>query len=103
LFRCLVRCSWYPKITAIFGYTRISTAGQSDGLQRNALIEVAVPAEHIWAHAVAGSSNADDRPAWVKLSEYARDGDTVVVWRIDRLGRSRRSQPVSASLAALSR
>jgi DNA invertase Pin-like site-specific DNA recombinase len=70
------------------GYTRISTTSQDDSLQRNALLEVGVTADRIFSDVVTGSSKAGDRPQWAKLSAYARDGDTVVVWRIDRLGRS---------------
>jgi len=84
----VVSSLWYTRIMTTLGYTRISTAGQDESLQRNALLEVGVPADRIFSDIVTGSSKAVDRPQWAKLSEYARDGDVVVVWRIDRLGRS---------------
>jgi DNA invertase Pin-like site-specific DNA recombinase len=34
------------------------------------------------------SGTRDDRPGLAALMEYVRDGDTVVVWKLDRLGRS---------------
>src|SRR6202171_4158017 len=34
------------------------------------------------------SGARDDRPGLAALLEYARDGDTVVVWKLDRLGRN---------------
>lgn len=72
----------------LVGYTRVSTTGQDPALQRDALLAAGVPAEHIFSDVITGSSGAADRPAWAKLVGFARRGDTVVVWRIDRLGRS---------------
>ncbi|WP_234799947.1 recombinase family protein [Mycolicibacterium diernhoferi] len=34
------------------------------------------------------SGAGDDRPGLAELIEYVRDGDTVVVWKLDRLGRN---------------
>ena len=72
----------------LLGYTRVSTTTQDASLQRTALLEAGVAPDNIWSDVVTGSKDAADRPEWAKLTAYARDGDTVVVWRIDRLGRS---------------
>ncbi|MGV8972822.1 MAG: recombinase family protein [Rhodoglobus sp.] len=70
------------------GYTRVSTAQQNASLQLDALLEAGVARESIWSDTISGSSDAADRPEWAKLSAYARPGDQIVVWRVDRLGRS---------------
>ena len=73
---------------ALLGYTRVSTTSQDPALQLAALLEAGVPPATTYSDVITGSSGAAARPAWARLSEYAREGDTVVVWRIDRLGRS---------------
>ena len=73
---------------ALLGYTRISTVHQDDELQRDALRNVGVDAQHIYSDVVSGTKEARTRPGMQKLLGFARPGDTVVVWRIDRLGRS---------------
>ena len=79
---------WYTWAMTLLGYTRVSTTTQDPTLQRTALLEAGVEPAAIWSDVVTGSKDAADRPEWAKLAAYARDGDTVVVWRIDRLGRS---------------
>lgn len=76
------------KVSTLLGYTRVSTAGQDPALQTDALLAAGVPHEHIFSDVITGASGAATRPAWGQLIEFARRGDTVVVWRIDRLGRS---------------
>ncbi|GAA1683285.1 DNA invertase Pin [Citricoccus zhacaiensis] len=70
------------------GYTRVSTAGQDAQLQVDALLAAGVQKRDIFAEVTSGSRNAVDRPGMRKLLDYAEPGDTVVVWRVDRLGRS---------------
>ncbi|QQE49459.1 MULTISPECIES: recombinase family protein [Micrococcus] len=70
------------------GYTRVSTAGQDAQLQVDALLAAGVQKRDIFADVTSGSRNAVDRPGMRKLLDYAEPGDTVVVWRVDRLGRS---------------
>lgn len=72
-----------------FGYTRTSTKDkQDDDLQRRALLDAGVDAKRIFSDQVSGSKDTKSRPGWAKLEERLRDGDQVVVWRIDRIGRS---------------
>ncbi|MGO4860277.1 recombinase family protein [Arthrobacter sp. 2MCAF14] len=70
------------------GYTRIITAGQDAQLQLDALLAAGVQNRDVFADVTFGSRTAIDRPGMKKLLEYAEAGDTAVVWRVDRLGRS---------------
>ena len=66
------------------GYARVSTRDQSLDLQLDALKKVGcemIFQEHI-------SSATKDRPELTKLLAQLRKGDSVVVWKLDRLGRS---------------
>jgi len=70
------------------GYTRVSTAGQDAQLQLDALVDAGVQKRDVFSDVTSGSRTAIERPGMTKLLEYAEAGDTVIVWRIDRLGRS---------------
>jgi len=70
------------------GYTRVSTAGQDAQLQLDALLDAGVQKRDVFADVTSGSKTAIERPGMTKLLEYAETGDTVIAWRIDRLGRS---------------
>lgn len=68
------------------GYARVSTAEQNLDLQRDALN--AAGCDKVITDKASGSTAA--RPGLVKVKEQLRAGDTLVVWRLDRLGRSLR-------------
>jgi len=68
----------------LIGYARVSTADQSLELQKDALN--AAGCEKVVTDVVSGV--AATRPGLNEALEYARKGDTLVVWRLDRLGRS---------------
>ena len=70
------------------GYTRVSTSSQDAQLQLDALTAAGVQPRDVFADVTSGSRTAIERPGMKKLLAYATPGDTVVVWRIDRLGRS---------------
>ena len=70
------------------GYTRVSTASQDAQLQLDALVDSGVQKRDVFADVTSGSRTAIERPGMKRLLDYAESGDTVVVWRIDRLGRS---------------
>ncbi|RFA07767.1 invertase [Subtercola boreus] len=72
----------------LLGYTRISTAAQDAQLQVDALVKIGVQQRDIFSDVTSGTKVAASRPAMSRLLEHAVEGDTVVVWRIDRLGRS---------------
>ncbi len=66
------------------GYARISTGDQTLALQDDALRQAGC--EKVFRDVMSGSSN--DRPELTEALQYAREGDVLVVWRLDRLGRS---------------
>lgn len=66
------------------GYTRVSTVAQTLDQQNQAL--EAAGATKIFSDTMSGAR--DDRPGLKALMEYAREGDVVVVWKLDRLGRN---------------
>jgi len=68
----------------LIGYGRVSTEDQSLDLQRDAL--KAAGCERVYDDKVSGAKA--DRPGLNRALEQLRDGDTLVVWRLDRLGRS---------------
>lgn len=69
---------------AVYGYARVSTRGQSLTPQRVALRQAGV--EHLVEEKLSGV--ADSRPQLERLLETLQPGDTLVVYRLDRLGRS---------------
>ena len=73
---------------ALLGYTRIGTVHQDDQLQRHVLLKTAILPAHIYSDVVSGSKDVRTRPGMMKLLQFVRAEDTIVVWRIDRLGRS---------------
>jgi DNA invertase Pin-like site-specific DNA recombinase len=68
----------------LIGYARVSTLDQTLALQQDAL--AAAGCEHIYTDTVSGS--VTDRPGLTETLSHLRSGDTLVVWRLDRLGRS---------------
>lgn len=68
----------------LIGYARVSTADQTLALQEDALR--AAGCERLFHDVMSGS--ATERPGLSAALEYARPGDVVVVWKLDRLGRS---------------
>jgi DNA invertase Pin-like site-specific DNA recombinase len=69
---------------AVLGYARVSTDHQSLDQQHDALTAASV--DRIFSDTISGTR--DDRPGLAALLDYAREGDTVVVVALDRLGRS---------------
>ena len=74
-------------MTKILGYARVSTAGQDLDAQLVALAEAGVGRDQVFTDKLSGAVSTD-RPGLTAMLHYARDGDTVVVTAIDRLGRS---------------
>jgi len=72
---------------AIWGYARVSTEDQQLGLQVSALTEAGVPPRHI-VREKASAKASTDRPKYAELLAKLGDGDKLVVWKVDRLGRS---------------
>ena len=69
---------------ALLGYARVSTKDQDASLQIDALEDHGCT--KIFTDTKSGV--LAERPELIRLLDYAREGDTLVVWRLDRLGRS---------------
>src|SRR5512143_1072690 len=70
----------------LIGYARVSTLEQTLALQQDALTKAGC--ERTFTDTASGSLAA--RPGLTEALDFARPGDTLVVWRLDRLGRSLR-------------
>ena len=72
----------------LVGYMRVSSADdrQSVALQRDALLTAGVDPRHL--HEDKASGARDDRPGLKACLAFLAPGDTLVVWKLDRLGRS---------------
>ena len=72
----------------LIGYARISKADDSQvlDLQIDALVDAGVDKEQIYTDKISGIK--DNRPGLDNCLKALRKGDTLVVWKLDRLGRS---------------
>ena len=68
----------------LVGYARVSTTEQVLDLQTDALLSARC--EKIFSDTISGTKS--DRPGLTQALEFCREGDTFVVWKLDRLGRS---------------
>lgn len=75
---------WYTRILlmAFVGYARVSSIGQSLEIQRDKLQHC----EKLFEEKLSGTSN--QRPRLKACLEYVREGDTLVITKLDRLARS---------------
>jgi DNA invertase Pin-like site-specific DNA recombinase len=74
----------------LIGYMRVSKAdgSQATDLQRDALVAAGVDPVHFYEDQASGKR--EDRPGLVSCLKALRPGDTLVVWKLDRLGRDLR-------------
>ena len=72
----------------LIGYMRVSSESdrQTPALQRDALLAAGVDERHLFEDRASGAR--DDRPGLAACLADLRSGDTLVVWKLDRLGRS---------------
>ena len=74
----------------LIGYARVSKAdgSQAHDLQRDALVAAGITADQIYEDSASG--RRDDRPGLDACLKALRAGDTLVIWKLDRLGRDLR-------------
>ena len=70
----------------LIGYARVSTNEQNLDLQRDALLKAGVARKDIYTDKVTGVKS--ERLGLQAALTHLREGDTFIVWRLDRLGRS---------------
>lgn len=72
----------------LVGYMRVSSESdrQSTDLQRDALLAAGVDVRHLFEDRASGAK--DDRSGLTNALDFVRPGDVLVVWKLDRLGRS---------------
>src|SRR2546426_11660017 len=68
----------------LIGYARVSTQDQTLNLQKDALEKIGCA--KIFTDTISGA--ATERKGLDEALEYVREGDSLVVWKLDRLGRS---------------
>lgn len=75
-------------MSSVIGYTRVSTSDQGAGSQQHEIEKRHRVDRWFSDDAVSGATRAAERPGFADLLKYVREGDTVVVYAIDRLGRN---------------
>ncbi|MCY7284839.1 MAG: recombinase family protein [Cyanobacteria bacterium CAN_BIN43] len=72
----------------LVGYMRVSSESdrQNTDLQRDALLAAGVDSRHLFEDHASGA--VDDRHGLAKVLSFVKSGDVLVVWKLDRLGRS---------------
>src|SRR5271154_6769300 len=80
-----------------YGYARISTIDQNADMQLTALQRAGVERKNIFKDELSGATTK--RPALLRCLKKLQDGDTLIVWKLDRPGRSLRRRDSLASIA----
>ena len=75
-----------PDNSRLVGYAHVSTGGQDLNLQLDALLKYGVAKELIFTDKASGATR--DRPGLDACFQELHHGDVLLVWRLDRLGRS---------------
>ena len=72
----------------LIGYMRVSSENdrQTTNLQKDALLKEGIDSRNIFEDHASGAK--DNRPGLKEALEFMREGDCLVVWKLDRLGRS---------------
>src|SRR4051812_12734737 len=84
---------------ATFGYGRVSTREQSTDNQRLEIEGAGHTLDYWYADTISGKTSASQRPQFAALLAKIRDGETLVVSKLDRLGRD--AQDVGATVKML--
>lgn len=88
LFITIRKNDFYSYPLMLVGYMRVSSDSdrQSTNLQRDALVAAGVDARHLFEDHASGAKDA--RVGLARALEFVRPRDVLVVWKLDRLGRS---------------
>ena len=70
----------------LYGYARVSTEEQNLDLQLDALRAAGIPDNRIFTETLSGKTTK--RPVLARVRKVMREGDGLVVWRLDRIGRN---------------
>lgn len=84
---------------AIFAYGRISTAEQTTENQRLEIEAAGYSIDYWYSDTISGKTSASQRPQFVALLAKIRDGETLIVSKLDRIGRD--AQDVGATIKLL--
>lgn len=84
---------------AIFAYGRVSTAEQTTNNQRIEIENAGHAVDYWFADTISGKTSATQRPQFKALLAQIRDGETLIVSKLDRLGRD--AQDVGATVKML--
>lgn len=68
------------------GYIRVSTQEQNLALQKNELVKYGC--QEIFEDKISGRISKANRPGLQEALKFARSGDVIIIWKLDRLGRS---------------
>jgi len=85
---------------ATFAYGRVSTKDQTTDNQKLEIENAGHTVDFWFADTISGKTSASQRPQFAKLLEQIRDGETLVVSKLDRLGRD--AQDVGTTVKLLS-
>lgn len=84
---------------AIFAYGRVSTAEQITNNQRIEIENAGHAVDYWFADTISGKTSATQRPQFKAMLAQIRDGETLIVSKLDRLGRD--AQDVGATVKML--
>lgn len=76
---------------ATFAYGRVSTKEQTAGNQKMEIEAAGHQVDYWYADTISGKTSASERPEFAALLAQIRNGETLVVAKLDRLGRARRA------------
>jgi putative DNA-invertase from lambdoid prophage Rac len=84
---------------ATFGYGRVSTKDQTTENQRLEIEAAGYKLDYFFADTLSGKTSASQRPQFMELLKKIREGETLVVSKLDRIGRD--AQDVGATIKTL--
>src|SRR5947208_16415899 len=79
------RCKWSRVACSASSRVKL-TSEQNLDLQQDALQKAGVSSKNLYTDIITGTKQ--DRPGLAQALSHLREGDTLIVWRLDRLGRS---------------